>query len=119
MVVKQPAQERAHAAAAAPERRLFTADEYQQMGVAGVLRPDERLELLEGVIVCMSPIGTRHQQWVDWLTRWLILGLRDTAIVRVQGSFRMNTGSEPQPDLLVLRYRDDFYGGAASCLTPQ
>lgn len=109
MVTKRAARQRV---TALPARRLFTADEYQRMGVAGVFRPDERLELLEGVIVCMSPIGARHQRWVDWLARWFHLRVGDVAIVRTQGSFRMNDGSEPQPDLLLLRYRDDFYGAA-------
>ncbi len=94
------------------ERRRFTADEYERLIEAGILREDERLELWAGEIVCMSPIGRRHQARVAWLNDRFAHATRDRAIVWVQGSFRIDGGWEPQPDVLLLRRRDDFYESA-------
>jgi Uma2 family endonuclease len=91
----------------APHR--FTVDDYHAMARAGVLRDDDRVELIEGEIVDMTPIGSRHAAVVDLLTRWLVMGCGTRAIVRVQGPVRLGAHSEPQPDLLVLEPRDDFY----------
>jgi Uma2 family endonuclease len=90
-------------------RRRFTADEYQLMGKAGIFTEDDRVELIDGEIFEMSPIGNRHHACVDRLTRILVIGLGERAIVRVQGSFRPNQYSEPQSDIAVLRPRADFY----------
>uniref|UniRef100_A0A831TF58 Uma2 family endonuclease n=1 Tax=Thermorudis peleae TaxID=1382356 RepID=A0A831TF58_9BACT len=90
-------------------RRRFTVDEYHRMAEAGILHEDDRVELLEGEIVEMSPIGWRHQACVDRLNRWLVPALRDRAILRPQGPIRLSPDSEPQPDLVVLRPRADFY----------
>lgn len=79
---------------------------------AGILREDERLELWAGEIVCMSPIGKKHQGRVDRAADRFTSRLRGEVLVRVQGSFRMDDGWEPQPDILVLRRRDDFYESA-------
>lgn len=98
--------------AATVQRRRFSADEYERLVAAAILRDDERLELWEGDILCMSPIGKRHQSRVAWLNDRFVAATHGRAIVWVQGSFRMHDGSEPQPDLLLLRYRDDFYANA-------
>ena len=90
-------------------KRRFTADEYQRMGQTGILPPHDRVELIDGEIVAMSPIGTRHSAAVDRVARTLILQASDRAIVRVQGSVRLNLLTEPQPDLVLLRPRNDFY----------
>ncbi len=90
-------------------RRRFTVDEYHRMAEAGILHEDDRVELLEGEIVEMSPIGRRHQACVDRLTQWLVPALRGRAIVRVQGSVKLSDVSAPQPDVLLLRPRQDFY----------
>jgi Uma2 family endonuclease len=94
---------------ALPQRRRFTADEYERMIEVGILRKEERVELLEGEVFCMAAIGPRHQECVDRTTHWFRLHLPDNAILRVQGSFRQSETFEPQPDILILRYRDDFY----------
>jgi Uma2 family endonuclease len=94
------------------QRRRFSADEYERMIETGILRDDERLELWEGDILCMSPVGKRHQARVTWLNDHFASATHGRAIVWVQGSFRMHDGAEPQPDLLLLRYRDDFYESA-------
>lgn len=93
-------------------RRRFTVDEYQRMGQVGILGEDDRLELLEGEIVEMAPIGSRHQATVDRLTRLFSGRVSDSALVRVQGPVRLGEDSEPQPDVILLGLRDDFYGTA-------
>ena len=93
-------------------RRRFTVLEYHQMGQAGILGEDDRLELLEGEIVEMAPIGSRHQAAVDRLTRLFSNQAEAKALVRVQGPVRLGEDSEPQPDLLLLAPRADFYESA-------
>jgi Uma2 family endonuclease len=92
----------------APPHR-FTRAEYHQMAKHGILKPDARVELIDGEIVEMSPIGRRHNSKVDRLTRIFVPGLGDAAIVRVQGSVVLDGYGEPEPDLVLLRSRDDFY----------
>ena len=94
------------------QRRLFTADEYHRMGEAGVLGPDDRVELVDGEIVEMSPIGSPHAACVDRLVALLQPHAAGVAIVRVQGPIRLDPHSEPQPDLSILRHRTDFYAAA-------
>jgi Uma2 family endonuclease len=90
-------------------RHRFTADEYHQMAEAGVLRDDDRVELIEGEIVDMTPIGPRHGAVVDRLTHALVRACGDRAIVRIQGSVRLERHSEPQPDVVLLKPRPDYY----------
>ena len=90
-------------------RRRFTVHEYHRMGQVGILGEDDRLELLEGEIVEMAPIGSRHQAVVNRLTRLVSNWLGDSAVVSVQGPVRLEDHSEPQPDLMLLRSRADFY----------
>ncbi len=90
-------------------RRRFTADEYLAMGDAGILRAEDRVELIDGDVVAMTPIGRRHVALVNRLNHLFVARLGDGAIVQPQGSLRLDFSTEPQPDLAVLRYRDDFY----------
>jgi Uma2 family endonuclease len=92
-----------------PRRHRITVDEYHRMAEVGLLAPDARVELVEGEIIDMAPIGNRHMSVVDRLTKLFVLAAGDEAIVRVQGSVRLGRMSEPQPDLLILRPRADFY----------
>ncbi len=87
-------------------RRRFTVHEYHRMGEAGILHEDDRVELIEGEIVEMAAIGTRHFSCVNGLTRLLVRGVGDAAIVSVQNPVRLDERTEPQPDLAVLRVRD-------------
>ncbi len=98
--------------AQARERRRFTVAEYYAMADAGILGPGERVELLDGEIVVMAPIGNRHAFCVDWLTRFLILALGERAIARIQNPVRLNDSSEPEPDITLLSWKDDFYASA-------
>ncbi|HEY0377723.1 MAG TPA: Uma2 family endonuclease [Pyrinomonadaceae bacterium] len=87
----------------------ITADEFEQMGRAGIFHPDARLELLEGEIYQMSPIGSPHAACVDFLSSFFNRHFGGRVIVRVQNPIRLNDISEPQPDIALLRPRDDFY----------
>ncbi len=95
-----------------PARRLFTIEEYEQMVDAGVLGEDDRLELIEGEILEMAPIGPPHSGTVNRLTQLLTSRLGDRAVIAVQNPVRLWPRSEPQPDLAVLQPREDFYGRA-------
>jgi len=94
------------------QRRLFTADEFHRIAEAGVLREDDRVELVNGEIVEMTPIGSHHAACVDRLNVLLQRCFGDRGIVRVQGPIRLDAHSEPQPDLAVLKPRADFYASA-------
>jgi len=93
-------------------RRLFTVAEYHKMAEAGILSEDDRVELLSGEIVAMSPIGSRHAACVDRLTQYLVVRVAGRAIVRVQNPIRLGEHSEPQPDVALLKPRPDFYATA-------
>ncbi|MBY0492873.1 MAG: Uma2 family endonuclease [Cyanobacteria bacterium] len=90
-------------------KRRFDADEYQRMGRAGILTEDDRVELIDGEIITMTPIGPRHNAAVDRANRTLVGVVGNLAIVRVQGSVRLDVWSEPEPDLVLLRPVPDFY----------
>ena len=90
--------------------RRINADEFEDMVKAGILRPEERVELLDGVLCEMAPIGREHVSIVDRLTRRLVLALGDGAIVSVQNSFFLDRFNVPEPDFAILRDREDFYG---------
>jgi Uma2 family endonuclease len=90
-------------------KRRFTVDDYHRMAQSGILSPDDRVELIDGEVVAMSPIGSRHSACIDRATRALVMLLVDRAIVRVQSSVRLNRYNEPEPDLVLLRPQADFY----------
>ena len=92
-------------------KHVFTVSEFERMAETGILSEDDRVELIEGEIIEMSPIGTRHAACVDRFTE-SIVGLRHRVILRVQGPIQLDDYSEPQPDLALLRPRDDFYSGS-------
>ena len=90
-------------------KRWITVDEYERMGEAGIFHPDDRLELLEGEIYKMSPIGSPHAACVKFLSAQLNRLFNGKLIVSTQDPIRLNDFSEPQPDVALLRWRDDFY----------
>ena len=94
---------------AVPTRRRFTVAEYYAMAEAGILAPDERVELLDGDVIAMPPIGNWHASNVDLFTNTFPAQLYGHAIVRVQNPVRLDDDSEPQPDVMLLQWRDDFY----------
>ena len=87
-------------------RRRFTVHEYHRMAEAGILHEDDRVELIEGELIEMAAIGTRHFTCVNGLNRFLVRSVGDEAIVSVQNPVRLDEYGEPQPDLAVIRPRD-------------
>ena len=94
------------------KRRAFSADEYHAMVEAGILTKYDRVELLDGEIIAMVPIGSRHASSVMRVSELLSEGVGKRAIVSVQGPVRLDEASEPEPDLMLLKRRDDFYAAA-------
>jgi Uma2 family endonuclease len=94
------------------KRHRLKADEYQRLGELGVLSPDLRVELIDGEIIELAPIGTRHWATVQRIDEALRAALGQRALVATQTSFRLDAYSEPQPDLGVYKRRDDFYATA-------
>lgn len=90
-------------------RHSFTVEEYRRMVEAGILREDARVELIGGEVVEMSPIGKRHAACVARLTQVITLLLQRAFLVWAQNPIQLDGYSEPQPDVVVLRPRDDFY----------
>ena len=90
-------------------KHWFTVAEYNRMGETGILSEDDRVELIEGEIFEMSPIGRRHAACVDRLTELFSEKLQRKAIIRVQSPIVLNDYSEPQPDVALLKRRADFY----------
>jgi Uma2 family endonuclease len=94
---------------ALPQKMLFNVDEYYRMADAGILTEDHRVELIQGEIVRMPPIGSRHAAVVNRVSQILMVPLVGKAVVTVQNPVRLDDHSEPEPDVAVLRLRDDFY----------
>ena len=90
-------------------RHRFTVAEYERMGKVGIFSEDERVELVCGEIIQMSPIGERHAACVDALAEALRDRLGRSVIIRVQSPVRLDEHSQPQPDITLLKRRDDFY----------
>lgn len=84
-------------------RYRFTVAEYELMGQAGILTEDDRVELIEGEIIIMSPIGPRHALCVAFLTHLLVRSAPDDALLFVQSPIHLPNNSEPQPDLAMIR----------------
>ena len=90
-------------------RGPFTVDDYHRLGELGILEEDDRVELLDGQIVEMTPIGPEHAGCVDELARLLSRVAGATAIVRVQNPVIIGDRWEPQPDVTLVRARPSGY----------
>jgi Uma2 family endonuclease len=90
-------------------RHRFTVAEYHHMAETGTLAPDARVELIEGEIIDMPPIGSPHAGTVGFLGKRLERAVGDHALVFVQNPLFIEMHNEPQPDLMLLRPRPDFY----------
>ena len=93
----------------APSRRKLTVDEYHRMGESGILHEDERVELLDGELYEMAPIGDDHIGGVISLEYFFGQRLGGRAFVSTQNPIRLSGYSEPEPDIVLLRLREDFY----------
>ena len=96
----------------AAKKRGFSADDYRFLGILGILDEDDRIELIDGEIVIMSPIGSKHVACVNAVSSELLKTASGRAIVSTQNPIRLGDNSEPQPDIALLRPRDDFYAEA-------
>ena len=89
--------------------RRFTVDEYYAMAKAGILTEDDRVELIDGVIVAMAPMGRNHRSTTNLYTRLFGESVRRRAIVQIQSSIVLDDRTMPEPDLALLREQADFY----------
>src|SRR5664280_2182848 len=103
----------AEAALPVPRRHRFTVEEYEGMAEHGLLPPDERLELIAGEVIQMSPIGWRHARCVNNLNALLVQALSGQAVISVQNPVILSARDEPQPDLAVLRLSANQHTGNA------
>ena len=94
------------------EKRKFTVAEYYRMAEVGILHHTERVELLDGEIIVMSPIGIPHATGVRRMERVLHQALGAAAAISVQNPVRLDDHSEPEPDIALLRFREDDYATA-------
>jgi Uma2 family endonuclease len=99
-------------AEASPTRHRFSVQDYYAMARAGILTEDDRVELLDGEVVVMTPIGSRHAVCVDRVTRLFFLRFDGRAAVRVQNPVRLSGNSEPQPDVALLELPLERYAAA-------
>ncbi len=97
---------------AQPQRHPFSVDEYARMAEAGILAEGDRVELIEGDIVHMPPVGSQHAAPVKRLNHFLGRQVGNRALLSVQDPIRLDDFSEPEPDIALLRPRDDFYAAA-------
>ncbi len=86
----------------APHKK-FTVEQYHQMAASGILTERDRVELIEGEIVQMSPIGRKHAVCVDRLTVVFVIALSSKAVIRVQNPIHLSDNSEPEPDFAIVR----------------
>jgi Uma2 family endonuclease len=92
-------------------RHLFTVDEYHRMAENHVLSEDDRVELIDGEIIEMAPIGSGHLGHVNRLGRVFGAAIGERALLSVQNPVRLGHRSEPQPDVALLQPRADDYAG--------
>jgi Uma2 family endonuclease len=112
-----PAEAPAPAGAAPAEvvpvrRRKYNVSEYYRMAEVGILGHEERLELIDGEILVMSPVGSPHASVVKRIAALLFSVLSGRATIGVQDPVRLDDASEPEPDISILRYDSDFYNKA-------
>ncbi len=92
-----------------PRRHRLTVSDYYRMAEVGILAPDARVELIDGEIIDMVPPGSLHAATVHWLTETFNLSVGKKASVLAQNAVRLDEHSEPQPDVALLKRREDFY----------
>jgi Uma2 family endonuclease len=91
------------------DRKRFTVTDFQSMIETGILEEGSPYELLNGEIFHMAAIGRKHAARVDRINSFLNRSLVNAMIVRVQNPIELGALSQPEPDIAVLRWQDDFY----------
>ena len=103
-----------------PTRYKLSVEDYHKLGAAGVLTEDSRVELIEGELIEMAPIGPKHASVVDTLVALLASQAANQFRLSTQNPLTLIPMSEPQPDLMLLKPRSDRYAsslpGAADVL---
>src|SRR6266496_6794027 len=94
------------------ERWRFTVDDFYRMGEVGILPPDARVELIDGEVIKMAPIGSHHNGSVVELDEALRERLGRRVSISIQGPLQLERHWNPQPDVLVLKRRNDHYRNA-------
>src|SRR5437762_10200943 len=92
-------------------KKLFNVDDYYRMAESGIIGPGERVELIDGEIIQMTPIGHRHVITVNLAAELFITAFKGRAIVSIQSPLRLNNYTEPEPDVVLFKYRQDRYRG--------
>jgi Uma2 family endonuclease len=92
-------------------RKRFTVDDYYRMADAGILAPGDRVELIDGEIIQMSPIGVRHLGCVNATNAVFFDAFKGRAVIGGQNPVQLSDFTEPQPDIVLLKPRKDFYRG--------
>jgi Uma2 family endonuclease len=92
-------------------KKLFTVDEYYRMADAGILTQEDRVELIDGEIIEVSPIGVRHLGCVNAANAAFSQAFRGRAVVSVQNPLQLSNYTEPEPDIVLLKFRADSYRG--------
>ncbi len=90
-------------------KRLISVEEYHKMAEVGILKPDDRVELINGEIITMSPVGSPHASSVKRITALFFNVLMGKVTIGVQDPIQLSNYSEPEPDISILKYRPDFY----------
>jgi len=93
-------------------RRKFTVEQFHKMAESGILNEDDRVELIRGEIIEMAAIGLKHAACVNRLSNFLAWKLVNRVITSVQNPVELDDNSEPQPDVVLLKPREDFYASA-------
>jgi Uma2 family endonuclease len=93
-------------------RHRVTVSEYYKMAEVGIFGEDDRVELINGEILDMAPTGSHHGSVVKMLTHLFSASVGAYATVSVQDPLHLDFRSEPEPDLMLLKPRDDFYAAA-------
>jgi Uma2 family endonuclease len=93
----------------AAAKHKFSVLDFHQMAEAGILDQDDRVELIEGELFDLAPVGSKHASLVDLLVETLTLGAKGRALVRGQGPLQISLHNEPLPDVLLLKPRADRY----------
>lgn len=93
----------------AVNKRLITSEEYHKMGETGLLKPDERVELINGEILTMAPIGTRHFASVNKLNALFVRVFVDQYIVSIQNCIHVDKWNESERDLVILKKDKEEY----------
>lgn len=91
------------------KKMLISTEDYQRMGEAGIFEDKPKVELIDGIIYAKSPMTPYHNSHVDKISTFFTLALADRAIIRTQGSIRTDSYSEPEPDIAILHFKENYY----------